>query len=83
MLPTKMEQAMGAKDLINVDPDVVEGARSLGVEVDRAVEGDLRRRIERRKAALTWEQENRASVDAFNRYIDEFGTVGEEFRQDR
>ena len=74
---------MGAKGLINVDPDIVEEARRLGVEVDRSVERDLRRHIEKRKAALTWEQENRASIDAFNRYIDEYGTVGEEFQRDR
>ncbi|HVV94067.1 MAG TPA: type II toxin-antitoxin system CcdA family antitoxin [Hyphomicrobiales bacterium] len=68
---------------VEVDAGLVAEARRLGIDVERAANTALRRRVEKRRASFAWEQENQAGIDAFNRYIEEYGTVGEEFRRQR
>lgn len=72
---------MGELTPVLIDGALLQEAESLGLEVRSLLEGELRRRIEKRRMADAWAEENKEFVDSYNRYIDRYGTVGEEYRR--
>lgn len=65
---------------IEIDEELVAEASRLGIDVRNLLEVELRQAIRKRQAANAWYAENREAIDAYNRYIEEHGVFGEEFR---
>ena len=72
---------MGELTPVLVDGALIAEAEALGLEVRSLVEGELRRRIEKRRMADTWADQNREFVETYNRYIDQHGLAGAEHRR--
>ncbi len=64
-----------------LDRELIAEAESLGIDVSTVLETDLRRRVEKERVAKAWADENCDAIESFNRYIEEYGPFGEEFRQ--
>jgi antitoxin CcdA len=72
---------MGEPKPVLVDGALVEEAEALGLEVRSLIEGELRRRIEKRRMADNWAEQNKEFVESYNRHIDENGPAGDEHRR--
>lgn len=72
---------MGEPRPVLIDGALLEEAEALGLEVRSLIEGELRRRIEKRPMADAWADENKEFVDSYNRHIDRHGLVGDEYRR--
>ena len=72
---------MGELTPVLVDGALIAEAEALGLEVRSLVEGELRRRIEKRRMADTWADQNREFVETYNRYIDQHGLSSTEHRR--
>jgi antitoxin CcdA len=60
--------------------DLLKEAERLGIDVAEACERGLTARVNQAKADL-WYQENRESVDYWNRYVEEHGLPLAQYRQ--
>lgn len=65
---------------VMIDSALLQEAESLGVEIENVLEAELRSRIERRKAARRWADENRGFVDSYNARIEREGLWHEHLR---
>ncbi len=72
---------MGEPRPVLIDGALLEEAEALGLEVRSLIEGELRRRIEKRRMADAWADENKEFVDSYNRHIDQQGLVSDEYRR--
>ncbi len=72
---------MGEMKSVPVDGELLREAEALGVDAAALLETQLRRQVETARRARQWAEENRSFIDSYNRYIDDNGTVGEEYRQ--
>lgn len=72
---------MGIRKPLNlsIDASLVDRAKALDINLSQALEGKLRE-IVRDAEAEAWRRANRTSIEAFNRYIEENGVFGEEWR---
>ena len=73
--------APGRKRAVNVtvDEEVLSTAKQLGLNLSQVLEDELRRRVTEEKTRR-WEEENRETLEAHNRFIEKYGIFGEEFR---
>ncbi len=75
------EMPVGAKRAVNLsfDAELLDEARSLGLNLSQSLECKLRD-ILRQEKERRWIEANRAALDDFDRYIDDNGVFGEEWR---
>ncbi len=64
---------------ISLPEDLVEAARGMDVNLSLAAEDGIRRAVAR-AADARWAAENRATIEAWNRYVEEHGSPLDEFR---
>jgi antitoxin CcdA len=57
---------------LTLDSAMLDEAKALGVNISRAAESGIVSELKRAKAEA-WKRENRAAIEATNRYIEEFG----------
>lgn len=65
---------------LSLDPDLVEQARALGVNLSKAAEGGLRAAVAAARAER-WQQENAAAIEGYNRWVEEHGLPLEAYRR--
>ena len=72
---------MGEPKPVLIDGALLAEAEALGIEVRSLLEEGLRRRVERRRTAENWAEQNKGFVESYNRYIDRHGLAGDEHRR--
>jgi post-segregation antitoxin (ccd killing protein) len=72
---------MGEPKPVLIDGALLAEAESLGLEVKNLLESELRRQVEKERVAKEWAEKNREFVESYNRYIDESGPAGGEYRR--
>jgi len=72
---------MGELTSVPVDGALLAEAEALGLEVRSLIEGELRRRIEKRRMTDTWGEQNREFVETYNRHIDQNWLAGDKHRR--
>ena len=65
---------------LSIDSNLMREAKGLDVNVSRAAEAGIAEAVAAEKTRL-WKLENRATMDAWNDYIDRAGIPLEEYRQ--
>ncbi|MBA1141090.1 type II toxin-antitoxin system CcdA family antitoxin [Mesorhizobium neociceri] len=65
---------------LSIDSNLMREAKGLDVNVSRAAEAGIAEAVAAEKTRL-WKLENRATMDAWNDYIDKAGIPLEEYRQ--
>ncbi|MGD9739349.1 MAG: type II toxin-antitoxin system CcdA family antitoxin [Bauldia sp.] len=72
---------MGTRRAVNLSMsvDLLDRAKALNINLSQALEPHLRELVREAEAAA-WRRDNRESIEAFNRYIEENGVFGEEWR---
>ncbi|TRC92389.1 post-segregation antitoxin CcdA [Mesorhizobium sp. WSM4303] len=65
---------------LSIDSNLMREAKGLDVNVSRAAEAGIAEAVAAEKTRL-WKLENRATMDAWNSYIDKNGIPLEEYRQ--
>jgi antitoxin CcdA len=64
---------------LSVDSELIDSARSMGINLSRLLEETLRQALfEERKRR--WTEENRAAVEEYNRFVDENGVFSDGLR---
>ena len=64
---------------VSVNSDLLRQAKELGVNLSQALEKRLEE-IVREEARRRWKEENREALEAFNAYIEKYGSVADKFR---
>lgn len=64
---------------LSVDADLLARARAERLNLSSLLEETLSKRV-RAEEERRWRQENRAAIEAANRFTDENGVFGEDFR---
>lgn len=72
---------MTARRAVKLDQSLLAEAEARGLDVSSELEGRLRQLVEKHRIAKAWEEENREAIERFNKYIDEHGPAGEEYRR--
>jgi antitoxin CcdA len=57
---------------LSIDRDLLQEARSLKVNLSKALEERLHE-IVRQERARRWQEDNREAIEAYNRFIDKYG----------
>ncbi|RWX62273.1 post-segregation antitoxin CcdA [Mesorhizobium sp. M4B.F.Ca.ET.089.01.1.1] len=65
---------------LSIDSQLMKGAKGLTVNVSRAAEAGIAEAVAAEKTPL-WKLENRATMDAWNDYVDKHGVPLKEHRQ--
>jgi antitoxin CcdA len=65
---------------LSIDSKLMKEAKGLDVNVSRAAEAGIAEAVAAEKARL-WKLENRATIEAWNEYIEKHGIPLEEYRQ--
>ncbi|MDG4910263.1 type II toxin-antitoxin system CcdA family antitoxin [Mesorhizobium sp. WSM4898] len=65
---------------LSIDSQLMKEAKGLNVNVSRAAEAGIAEAVAAEKTRL-WKLENRATMDAWNEYVDTYGVPLEEHRQ--
>lgn len=71
----------GPKRAVNlsVDAEILAAAKAQGLNLSQVLEEELRRLTKDAREAK-WREENRASIESYNRLIERAGVFGEEFQ---
>lgn len=77
--PSKITVSRRATN-VSLPSDMVDEAKRLGINVSQACEGGLSNRVKSAREA-EWLEENRASLLAWNDWVEENGMLYEEYRQ--
>ena len=64
---------------VSLNPDHLEAARELGIDISQACERGLIETIAKERGAR-WKEANREAVDSHNAYVAEFGLPLEKYR---
>lgn len=64
---------------LSVRTDLLEEARALGINLSQTLETALTAEVKKVKEKQ-WLEENRAGIDAYNRYIEQHGLFSDRFR---
>jgi antitoxin CcdA len=64
---------------VTVDAELLAEARALGINLSRTLEERLLELVKAERIRR-WQEENRASIESMNRFIEKYGIFGEEFR---
>jgi antitoxin CcdA len=65
---------------LSIDPDLLEEAKGLGINVSRAAENGLLEAVRQEKAAA-WLRENAEAIAAWNAWVEENGLPLARYRQ--
>lgn len=65
---------------LSLEASLIERAKALDLNLSQALEAKLREII-REAEARRWESENSEAIESFNRYVDQHGTIGDEYRR--
>lgn len=65
---------------LTVDPELLDEARALKINLSATFEASLRDAVRKQKAAA-WLEENRAALDGYNAWIEKNGLPLEQYRQ--
>ncbi|RWO31703.1 MAG: post-segregation antitoxin CcdA [Mesorhizobium sp.] len=65
---------------LSIDSKLMKEAKGLDVNVSRAAEAGIAEAVAAEKARL-WKLENRATIEAWNEYVEKYGIPLEEHRQ--
>jgi antitoxin CcdA len=71
----------GPKRAVNltIDAEILAAAKAQGINLSQTLEDELRKRTQAAREAK-WREENRESIESFNRLIERAGVFGEEFQ---
>ena len=71
----------GSKRAVNlsIDTEILRAAKEQGLNLSQILEDELRKRTKEAREEK-WRAENREAIEAHNRFIQEHGIFGEEFR---
>ncbi len=71
----------GSKRAVNlsIDAEILAAAKEQGINLSQVLEQELRKRTKEAREAK-WREENREAIEAHNRFVEEHGIFGEEFR---
>jgi antitoxin CcdA len=71
----------GLKRAVNlsIDAEILAAAKAQGVNLSQALEDELRKRTQESREAR-WREENRESIESYNKLIERAGVFGEEFQ---
>jgi antitoxin CcdA len=71
----------GPKRAVNlsIDAEILAAAKAQGINLSQLLEDALRKRTQEAREAK-WREDNRASVESYNRLIERAGVFGEEFQ---
>jgi antitoxin CcdA len=64
---------------LSVRTDLLEEARALGINLSQTLETALTAEVKKAKEKQ-WLEENRAGIEAYNRYIEQHGLFSDRFR---
>ena len=64
---------------LSVNEDLLSKTRALNINLSATLEEGLIRRLAEAQAAQ-WSQENEAAIKTYNRFVEEHGCFGDEFR---
>ncbi len=64
---------------VSIDPALLEAARSRGIKLSPLLEEAIRERL-RQERAEEWREENRESIEAYNREVREHGVFSDGLR---
>ena len=65
---------------LSIDADLLRQARQLGINLSRTLEERLSELV-REARASQWLEDNRESVDAYNRHVEKHGTFSDKLRR--
>lgn len=63
---------------VSLDTNLLREAREFDVNISRACEQGLAEEVRKRKWAK-WQQDNKESIEAYNRFVEEHGLMSEYF----
>jgi antitoxin CcdA len=77
----RMEFHMGAKRAVNlsIDADLVAEAKAAGTNMSALLEKALKEELRDRRWQK-WREENREATEAYNRFVEEHGLLGDEWQ---
>lgn len=64
---------------VSVNEDLLRQAKELGINLSQTLEGELEKRVREAKAQA-WCEENKAAIEAYNRYVAEHGVWSDGLR---
>lgn len=64
---------------VSIRSDLLEHARAMKLNLSQVLEGKLEELV-RQHRAEQWRSENREAIAAYNKFVEEHGVFGEEFR---
>jgi antitoxin CcdA len=64
---------------VSIDPELLEAARSRGIKLSPLLEDAIRERL-RQERAEEWREDNRESIEAYNREVRERGVFSDGLR---
>jgi antitoxin CcdA len=65
---------------LTVDPELLDEARALNINLSATFEASLRDAVRKQKAAA-WLAENRTAIDGYNAWVEKNGLPLEQYRQ--
>ena len=65
---------------LSINSDLLRQARELKINLSKTLEGQLEQLI-RVKRARRWQEDNRAAMEEFNRWVEEHGVFSDRLRQ--
>ena len=71
----------GRKRAVNlsIDEEILAAAKAQGINLSETLQNELRKRTQEAREAK-WREENRETIESYNRLIDRAGVFGEEFQ---
>ncbi|WP_126443956.1 type II toxin-antitoxin system CcdA family antitoxin [Sulfuricystis multivorans] len=64
---------------LSIRADLLEEARAFKINLSQTLEAALQAEIKKEKERR-WREENRAAIDAYNRYIEKYGLFSDRYR---
>nr|WP_027947516.1 type II toxin-antitoxin system CcdA family antitoxin [Halomonas anticariensis] len=65
---------------VSINSDLLEKARSLGINLSASLESILAEQV-RAEQRTQWQQENTGAIQAYNQFVEENGTFGDSARK--
>ena len=65
---------------LSVNAALLDEAKALGINLSRSFEHHLAELVRRKKEAA-WQSENRAGIEAYNRFVQKKGVFGDKWRK--
>ena len=72
-------QALKKPTNVSINSELLADARELGLNLSAELEERLTETVRQRRAEQ-WKRDNRAAIEAYNKFVEENGVFGAEFR---